>query len=140
MSLIFSNLDLQHKTIVIVEDDLPSVKYYKTILESAGADLRVFENGKDFVGYINSTDDVIDVVIVDYLIPFINGIDCVRILKRKFRTVPVIMITAFFSEQTRNEALIAGCNEYVLKPVFPEKLFCVLEKFLNPQHSFYNYR
>jgi len=140
MSLIFNNLDLNNKTIVIVEDDLPSVRYYKTILESAGAKLRIFENGKEFIDYINSTDEVIDAVIVDYLIPFVNGIDCVRIMRKKFRSVPAIMITAYFSEQTRNEALIAGCNEYVLKPVFPEKLFCVLDKFLNPQYSYFNYR
>jgi len=136
MSMIYSNLDLRDKKIVIIEDDLPSVKYYRTLLENSGALVNIFENGKDFVEYINNSDDKIDAVIVDFLIPFINGIDCIRIMRRKNRTTPVIMITAYFSEQTRNEALIAGCDEYVLKPVFPEKLFCVLEKFLSPELSY----
>jgi len=42
----------------------------------------------------------------------------------------VVMITAYYSEQTKNEAFVAGCNEYVLKPVFPEKLVVLLEKYL----------
>jgi CheY-like chemotaxis protein len=46
------------------------------------------------------------------------------------------MLTAYFSEHTKNEALIAGCNEYILKPVFPEKIFCLLEKYLKPAVSY----
>ncbi|HCI54576.1 MAG TPA: response regulator [Bacteroidales bacterium] len=136
MGVTYNNLDLRDKKIVIIEDDIPSVKYYKTLLENSGAVVEVFENGKDFTDYINNSNDSIDAVIVDFLIPFINGIDCIRIMRRKNRTTPVIMITAYFSEQTRNEALIAGCDEYVLKPVFPEKLFCVLGKFLRPEWSY----
>ena len=40
------------------------------------------------------------------------------------------MITAYSSEQAKTEAYIAGCNEYVLKPIYPEKIFFLLEKYL----------
>jgi CheY-like chemotaxis protein len=40
------------------------------------------------------------------------------------------MVTAYSSEQTKQDALIAGCNEFVLKPVYPEKVFSLLEKYL----------
>jgi CheY-like chemotaxis protein len=40
------------------------------------------------------------------------------------------MITAYSSEQAKNEAFIAGCNEYILKPIYPEKIFFLLEKYL----------
>jgi CheY-like chemotaxis protein len=40
------------------------------------------------------------------------------------------MVTAYSSEQTKTEAYIAGCNEYVLKPIYPEKIFFLLEKYL----------
>jgi CheY-like chemotaxis protein len=40
------------------------------------------------------------------------------------------MISAYYSEQTKNDAFVAGCNEYVLKPVLPEKLIMLLEKYL----------
>jgi CheY-like chemotaxis protein len=40
------------------------------------------------------------------------------------------MITAYSSEQAKTEAYIAGCNEYILKPIYPEKIFFLLEKYL----------
>ncbi|HOK26396.1 MAG TPA: response regulator [Bacteroidales bacterium] len=136
MSLIYNNLELKGKNIIIVEDDIPSVKYYKTILENSGAELKVFENGKDFTDYLNNTEEHIDIVLLDFLIPIINGIDCVRVLRKTNRNSPVLMITAYYSESTRSEALIAGCNEYILKPIYPEKLLCLLEKYLKPEHSY----
>jgi CheY-like chemotaxis protein len=50
------------------------------------------------------------------------------------------MITAYSSEQAKTEAYIAGCNEYVLKPIYPERIYFLLEKYLSTNipvpHSF----
>jgi len=43
------------------------------------------------------------------------------------------MITAYSSEQAKTEAYLAGCNEYVLKPIYPEKVFFLLEKYLKTE-------
>jgi len=67
---------------------------------------------------------------MDFLIPLVNGIDCVRMLRKERKDVPVLMITAYSSEQSKSEAYIAGCNEYILKPVYPETLYSLLEKYL----------
>jgi CheY-like chemotaxis protein len=40
------------------------------------------------------------------------------------------MITAYSSEQAKAEAYIAGCNEFLLKPIYPEKVILLLEKYL----------
>jgi DNA-binding response OmpR family regulator len=125
-----SNLDLSGKNIVIVEDDLPSIKYYETLLKNSGADLIILKTGKEFVDFLNQGNKKIDLVFMDFLIPLINGIDCIRIFRKEKKTVPIIMITAYSSEQAKTEAYIAGCNEYVLKPIYPEKIFFLLEKYL----------
>jgi DNA-binding NtrC family response regulator len=135
MNLAFNHLELQFKTIIIIEDDIPSVKYYETLLKNSGAKIIVFNNGKDFVDFISTTSEKIDLIFTDFLIPFVNGIECTRILRKERKNVPVLMITAYFSEQTKNEAYIAGCTEYVLKPVFPEKVFFLLEKYLKTETS-----
>lgn len=70
---------------------------------------------------------------MDFLIPLINGIECTRIFRKDRKTIPVIMITAYSSEQAKTEAYIAGCNEYVLKPIYPEKIFFLLEKYLKTE-------
>jgi DNA-binding response OmpR family regulator len=130
MNLNISNLELSGKNLVIVEDDLPSIKYYETLLKNSGADVKIFKTGKEFVDYIADGNNKIDLVFIDFLIPLINGIECIRIFRKERKTEPAIMITAYSSEQAKTEAYIAGCTEYVLKPIYPEKIFFLLEKYL----------
>jgi two-component system, sensor histidine kinase and response regulator len=136
MSLNFSSLDLKDKTIIIVEDDVPSLRYYETLLQSSGADVKKFRTGKDFVDFINDKEAKVDLIIMDFLIPLVNGIDCTRIFRKTRKNVPVLMITAYSSEQSKSDAYIAGCNEYILKPVYPEIVYSLLEKYLKQEiHS-----
>jgi len=133
MSLNFSSLELKDKTILIVEDDVPSLRYYETLLQSSGANVVKLRTGKDFVDFISKKDAKIDLVIMDFLIPLINGIDCTKIFRKERKNVPVLMITAYSSEQSKTDAYIAGCNEYILKPVYPEAVFSLLEKYLKQE-------
>jgi two-component system, sensor histidine kinase len=130
MAVNISNLELTGKHLVIVEDDRPSIKYYETLLKSSGVDLLIFRTGKEFVDYITGGKHQVDLIFMDFLIPLINGIECVRILRKESKNIPVIMITAYSSEQAKAEAYIAGCNEFVLKPIYPEKILFLLEKYL----------
>ncbi|HNR41963.1 MAG TPA: response regulator [Bacteroidales bacterium] len=130
MSLNFSNLALEGKTILVVEDDVPSLRYYETLIQCSGANVVKLRTGRDFVDYIQKDDAQIDLVIMDFLIPLINGIDCTKIFRKERKHVPVLMITAYSSEQSKADAFIAGCNEYILKPVYPEAIFTLLEKYL----------
>lgn len=129
------NLDLTDKNIVIVEDNLSSSRYYEALLINTGADVKIFHTGKEFVDYLSGENKNIDLVIMDFLVPLINGIDCVRIFRKEKKSTPVIMITAYSSEQAKTEAFIAGCDEYLLKPIYPEKVFSILEKYLKPNIS-----
>lgn len=133
MTLNISNLELKGKNLAIVEDDLPSVKYYETLLKNSGADVKIFNTGKDFIDYLNQGNRKIDLVFIDFLIPLVNGIECIRIFRKERKSTPVIMITAYSSEQAKTEAYIAGCSEYVLKPIYPEKIFFLLEKYLKSE-------
>ena len=130
MELNNSHLDLSGKNVVIVEDDVPSIKYYETLLKNSGAEIIILHSGLEFIEYIKQDDCRIDFIFMDFLIPFINGVDCTRIFRKSNKKTPVIMLTAYSSEQAKTEAFIAGCNEYVLKPIYCEKLLFLLEKYL----------
>jgi DNA-binding response OmpR family regulator len=130
-----SNLELTGKNIIIVEDDPSSGSYYEALLKSTGADFKIFHTGKEFVDYLTLEKKNIDLVIMDFLVPLINGIECVRIFRKERKSTPVIMITAYNSEQVRTEAFIVGCNEYLLKPIYPEKVLTLLKKYLSPNIS-----
>lgn len=136
MSLNINSLELEGKNILIVEDDLPSIKYYETLLRNSGATVYIFHTGKEFVDYISEGKPEIDLVFMDFLIPLINGIDCVRMFRKERKETPVIMITAYSSEQAKTEAYLAGCNEYVLKPIYPEMILFLIEKYLKTRIPF----
>jgi two-component system response regulator CpxR len=122
------------KQIVIVEDDVSSSRYYNALLTITGADVKIFHTGKEFVDYL-SGDKIIDLVLMDFLVPFVNGIECTRIFRKERKSTPVIMITAYSSEQAKTEAYLAGCNEYLLKPLYPDNMLFILEKYLSPNIS-----
>jgi len=130
MALNISDLQLTDKKIIIVEDDQPSIRYYETLLKNSGADLKILHNGREFVDYLSQETGRIDLVFMDFLIPLINGIECIRIFRKERKHVPVLMLTAYSSEQCKTDAYLAGCNEYVLKPIYPEKIFFLIEKYL----------
>jgi DNA-binding NtrC family response regulator len=135
MALNISNLELEGKNIVIIEDDIPSIKYYETLFKNSGANIIIFRNGKEFIDYINLGDPGIDLIFMDFLIPLVNGIECIKIFRKERKGTPIIMITAYSSEQAKTEAYIAGCNEYLLKPIYPEKIFFLVEKYLKTRVS-----
>ncbi|HUX96124.1 MAG TPA: response regulator [Bacteroidales bacterium] len=133
MGLTTNYLDFSGKNIVIVEDDIPSIKYYETILKNCGAIITILRSGLEFIEYIKQEEAKIDFIFMDFLIPFINGLDCTRIFRKTNKDTPLIMLTAYSSEQTKTEAYVAGCNEYVLKPIYCEKLLFLLDKYLIQQ-------
>ncbi len=132
-------LNITGKRIAIVEDDIASLRYYETLLKETGAVVSVFRNGKEFVEAVTTGRAVFDLVFMDFLVPLVNGIDCTRTFRQVNRSAPVILITAYYSEQTKNEAYIAGCTEYNLKPIFPDKIHLILEKYLSPRPAYQMY-
>ena len=124
------NMDLSSKKIVIVEDDFCSIKYYEMLLSNTGADLTILKSGLEFVEYVKEGDKKIDFIFMDFLIPYITGTECIRIYRKINRTTPIVMLTAYASELAKTDAFTAGCNEYVLKPIYREKLTFLLEKYL----------
>jgi DNA-binding response OmpR family regulator len=138
MALNINSLDFAGKNIVIVEDDMPSNRCYESLLKNSGADIKIFKTGKEFVDYLNEGEKKIDLVFMDFLIPLINGIDCIRIFRKVNKKTPVIMLTAYSSEHAKTESYIAGCDEYVMKPIYPEKIYFLLEKYLIKEVRVFN--
>jgi len=125
-----NQLDLTEKTIVIVDDDIASIRYFEVLLKTTGASVITFMNGTDIIDYISKNPKSIDLIMIDYLIPFINGIDCIKQIRKLNNSVPLIMVTAYYTRESKEEAYLAGCNEYILKPVIPDKILNVLKKYL----------
>ena len=121
---------LFNRNIVVVEDDLSTLEYYTALYKRVGANVISFQKGKDFIKYADENSDSIDLIIMDFLIPEVTGIDCVRHLRLNDKHIPVILITAYYTEKIKQDAYIAGCNDYLLKPVFKENLYTISIKYM----------
>jgi DNA-binding NarL/FixJ family response regulator len=108
--------------VCIVEDNRDIRQALEQILElSSGFELRgSFSSGEDALIGIPLADP--HVVLMDIQLGGIDGIECVRILKRRYPEILFMMCTVYEDDAKIFEALRAGANGYVLKKTTPDKL------------------
>lgn len=94
----------------------------RTCLELAGFKVRLSANGA--LAHQMIINDRPDLVILDWMMPMLSGIELTRRLKREELTadIPVIMLTARADEDDRINGLDAGADDYVVKPFSPREL------------------
>ena len=102
--------------IFCVEDDVNIRKLLVYTLESTGFTAKGFEDGKSFLEEIN--EEIPELVILDIMLPGMNGMDLLAKLKKSSKTadIPVIMVTAKSAEYDKVQGLDAGADDYVTKP------------------------
>lgn len=62
--------------------------------------------------------------------PKLDGIEATKKIREFNKTVPIIAQTAFALSGDREKAINAGCNEYITKPIKPEKLMGLINKYI----------
>jgi len=89
------------------------------------------ENGKDGIELLTNTPDI-DVVLMDIMMPELDGYDTIRIMRKpeKFKELPIIAITAKAMIGDREKCIEAGASDYLAKPVNTEQLLSLLRVWL----------
>jgi DNA-binding response OmpR family regulator len=100
--------------VLIVEDDPSMANSLRRGLEAEGYAVDVASDGEE--GIWSATEHDFDVVVLDIMLPKRNGYQVVAELRRRERTVPVLMLTAKDGEWDQAEALDAGADDYLAKP------------------------
>lgn len=107
--------------VLIVEDDEKSAHYLSRGLSEAGMVVDRAADGA--LGFALAVEGIYDAVVVDRLLPEMDGIALVTALRRFGLSVPVLMVSALGDPMDRVEGLRAGCDDYLAKPyVFGELL------------------
>lgn len=72
------------------------------------------------------------VILMDLSLPKLDGLSATREIRkhREFRDVPILAVSAHDGPESRNEALAAGCNEYMTKPIDWDQLNALVVRFL----------
>ena len=106
------------KNIVYVEDNKFNIKLVQGLGEKLGYEIKAFENPKEGLKYCMEND--VDLILVDYMMPEMNGIDFVKELKKVKPHIPIAMITALNEISLRKEAALNGIESFLPKPIdFP---------------------
>ncbi|ENN89719.1 response regulator in two-component regulatory system with PhoQ [Rhizobium freirei PRF 81] len=111
--------------LLVVEDDDRSAAYLKRGLSESGHVVDVASDGE--LGLALAMELIYDGLIVDRLLPKLDGIELVRRLREMKVNVPVIMVSALASSMDRVEGLRAGCDDYLAKPFFFSELLARIE-------------
>ncbi|MBN1348463.1 response regulator transcription factor [candidate division KSB1 bacterium] len=102
--------------IAIIEDDPDICEILEYNLEQEGYDVKVIHNGKDGLELIMKNPP--DLILLDLMLPGMNGLDLARILRKDDQTskIPIIMITARSEEMDILHGLELGADDYITKP------------------------
>ena len=106
-------------TVLIIEDDTRIANWVKVYFERAGFSAEVAHDGES--GLDMARDLVPDLIILDLMLPRLDGVELCRILRRE-SDVPIIMLTAREAPAERVIGLDSGADDYVIKPFDPDEV------------------
>ncbi|MXY49207.1 MAG: response regulator [Gemmatimonadetes bacterium] len=110
------------QTILVVDDEPDIVEIIQYNLEKSGFDVIVAADGP--VALEKARDETPDLIVLDLMLPGLEGTDICRILKQDERTrsIPILMLTAKSEEIDRIIGLELGADDYVVKPFSPREI------------------
>lgn len=116
--------------ILVVEDEAPLVTLLRYNLEKQG--FRVDEAGDGTEALTKITESPPDLLLLDWMLPTLSGIELCRQIRRRptTRGLPVIMLTARAEDQDAVRGLETGADDYITKPFSPEALIARIRALL----------
>jgi CheY-like chemotaxis protein len=126
-----SALDLRGKKALIVDDDMRNIFALATVLDEVGMVIVSADNGRDAIRLVE-TDPAIDIVLMDIMMPEMDGLQTMRLLRGlpRGRELPLVAVTAKAMKGDRKKCIEAGAWDYLSKPVDPTHLLAVLRGWL----------
>ncbi len=122
-----SELDL-NKRILIVEDDKDLVELLRIYIEDCGYKTILAEDGEIAIDTCNQ--DNIDLILLDMQLPSLDGIEVAKKLRDTGYNLPIIAMTASSNNEDKVNALDAGCNEFLSKPIRSSALVNMINSFI----------
>jgi signal transduction histidine kinase/CheY-like chemotaxis protein/HPt (histidine-containing phosphotransfer) domain-containing protein len=121
--------------VLLVEDNDLNQEVAMGLLETTGLSIDVAENGEIAVRMVNEHD--YDLVLMDMQMPVMDGIAATQAIRSnpRFRTLPIVAMTANAMEGDREKCLQAGMNDHVSKPIDPDLLYAAVKRWVKPRHT-----
>ncbi|RAV02310.1 response regulator [Paenibacillus sp. YN15] len=123
-----------HK-ILIVDDDIRNVFALSVALEDAGLQVVFAENGVDALEMLNADNHGIDLVLMDIMMPRMDGYEAIRKIRRmpELSGLPIIAVTAKAMKEDQQRCMDAGASDYLTKPIDIGRLLSLLKVWLHKE-------
>ena len=108
---------------LVVDDNVTAREVFGSMLESLRFEVRLAASAEHAIALFGQAESDFDLLVIDWSLPGMNGIDAVRALRRDARCPACVMVTAHADEQLAAEAERAGIDVFLHKPVSPSALF-----------------
>lgn len=104
--------------ILVVDDDLTSREIFRSIIQEMGFQVTVFSGGTELMNYIDNSETVPEIILLDWMMPDLDGLTLCSMLKSDERTkhIYIILLTAKTSTEEMVEGLNAGADDFISKP------------------------
>ncbi len=125
------DLALADKTVLVVDDDIRNIFSLASVLEEYDIRVRHAETGRDGVQILETEPDV-DLVIMDVMMPELDGYDTMRMIRGRehFARLPIIALTAKAMKGDREKCIEAGASDYMAKPIDVMQLLSMLRVWI----------
>ncbi|BBO69333.1 hypothetical protein DSCA_32630 [Desulfosarcina alkanivorans] len=122
------------RQVLLVDDDMRTVFAVSNVLEDQGATVVTGKTGKESLDKLDGFPDI-DLILMDVMIAEVDGYRAIREIRnrKRFRTLPIIALTAKAMKGDRSKCIAAGADDYLAKPVNLDKLTSMLRIWLDPQ-------
>jgi two-component system sensor histidine kinase RpfC len=120
----------RQRHILVAEDDSINASLITTLLRAQGHEFTIVEDGYAALHAIRNGG--YDLAFIDLRMPYLDGIELANLVRKEPEPVgnlPLIALTANASQEARHEALQAGMNEFLVKPISPDLLEEVVNRF-----------
>ncbi len=127
-----------NKLLILIVDDSEDVrKYLRGLLIN---DYNISEAPNGILGIKAATESIPDLIISDVMMPSMDGLEFCRTIKSKWQTsdIPIILLTARASFESKLEGLHIGADDYLIKPFEPEELFARIKNLIDQRNRLKN--
>lgn len=116
--------------ILVAEDDKISRLLLSKIVKANGKTVLEAKNGSEAVAICRSNPDI-DLILMDIQMPELNGYEATRQIRQFNKDVVIIAQSAFGLSDDREKSILAGCNDYISKPINKLELLALIFKYFN---------
>lgn len=114
--------------ICIIDDNASQAETMANAIEASGYTVKIFTSPRSFINSFHH--DSFDLILIDWLMPELNGLEVIRHVRERDRQVPIIMVTCCAEDADALEGLEAGADDYLVKPVKLPLLVARIKAFL----------